>query len=95
MFQIGVQQRLYLSICKRGMSWESVSYFCIESFLFSDLKYGVIFMCTDDIDTRAITRRLREDGSLIGALTTDSSKTDEELIHAAKTWEIVGNSLSG
>ena len=54
-----------------------------------------MFMCTDDIDTRAITRRLREDGSLIGALTTDSSKTDEELLHAAKTWEIVGKSLSG
>lgn len=47
---------------------------------------------TDDVDTRAITRRLREDGSLIGALSTDPSKTDEELLDAAKTWEIVGKS---
>ena len=49
-------------------------------------------MCTDDIDTRAITRRLREDGSLIGALSTDSTKTEEELLHASKTWDIVGKS---
>ncbi|KAH7352563.1 hypothetical protein KP509_19G051900 [Ceratopteris richardii] len=46
-----------------------------------------------DVDTRAITRRLREDGSLVGALSTDTSKTDEELLHAARTWEIVGKDL--
>lgn len=43
-----------------------------------------------DIDTRAITRRLREEGSLIGVLTTDKSKTDDELMEMAKTWKIVG-----
>jgi len=43
-----------------------------------------------DIDTRAITRRLREVGSLIGVLTTDKSKTDDELITMSKTWSIVG-----
>lgn len=46
-----------------------------------------------DVDTRAITRRLREDGSLVGALSTDSSKTDEELLHTARTWDIVGKDL--
>ena len=50
----------------------------------------LFYFQTDDVDTRAITRRLREDGSLIGALSTDSTKTDEELLDAAKTWEIVG-----
>lgn len=46
-----------------------------------------------DVDTRAITRRLREDGSLIGALSTDPSKTDEELLDMARTWDIVGKDL--
>lgn len=46
-----------------------------------------------DIDTRAITRRLREDGSLIGVLTTDNSKTDDELIEMSKNWKIVGKDL--
>jgi carbamoyl-phosphate synthase small subunit len=45
---------------------------------------------TDDVDTRAITRRLREDGSLIGVLSTDNSKTDEELLQMSKSWDIVG-----
>jgi len=43
-----------------------------------------------DIDTRAITRRLREVGSLIGVLTTDKSKTDDDLIEMSKIWSIVG-----
>jgi carbamoyl-phosphate synthase small subunit len=46
-----------------------------------------------DIDTRAITRRLREVGSLIGVLTTDKSKTDDDLIEMSKTWSIVGKDL--
>lgn len=45
---------------------------------------------TDDVDTRAITRRLRQDGSLIGVLSTDNSKKDEELLHMSKSWNIVG-----
>ena len=36
-----------------------------------------------DVDTRAITRRLRQDGCLNGVITTDASLSDEELI--AKT----------
>ena len=45
---------------------------------------------TDDVDTRAITRRLREDGSLIGVLSTDQSQTDNELLEMAQKWKIVG-----
>jgi carbamoyl-phosphate synthase small subunit len=44
----------------------------------------------DDVDTRAITRRLREDGSLIGVLSTDQSLKDGELLEMAKNWKIVG-----
>ena len=36
-----------------------------------------------DVDTRAITRRLRTSGCLNGVITTDESLSDEELI--AKT----------
>ncbi|GJM86589.1 hypothetical protein PR202_ga02460 [Eleusine coracana subsp. coracana] len=46
-----------------------------------------------DVDTRAITRRLREDGSLIGVLSTDESRTDAELLEMAKKWKIVGVDL--
>ncbi|KAL0379176.1 UNVERIFIED_CONTAM: Carbamoyl-phosphate synthase small chain, chloroplastic [Sesamum radiatum] len=46
-----------------------------------------------DVDTRAITRRLREDGSLIGVLSTEESKTDEELLKVSRNWDIVGVDL--
>lgn len=46
-----------------------------------------------DVDTRAITRRLRQDGSLIGVLSTDDSRTDEDLLDMAKNWKIVGVDL--
>ncbi|KAG9457886.1 hypothetical protein H6P81_002394 [Aristolochia fimbriata] len=46
-----------------------------------------------DVDTRAITRRLRQDGSLIGVLSTEESKTDEELLEMSRTWDIVGVDL--
>lgn len=46
-----------------------------------------------DVDTRAITRRLREDGSLIGVLSTEESKADEELIEMSRSWDIVGVDL--
>ncbi|GFY91212.1 carbamoyl phosphate synthetase A [Actinidia rufa] len=48
---------------------------------------------SDDVDTRAITRRLRQDGSLIGVLSTEESKTDEELLEMSRTWDIVGVDL--
>ncbi|URE10499.1 carbamoyl-phosphate synthase small [Musa troglodytarum] len=47
----------------------------------------------DDVDTRAITRRLRQDGSLIGVLSTEESQTDEELLEIARKWKIVGVDL--
>eukprot|EP00271_Cylindrocystis_brebissonii_P009237 TRINITY_DN23939_c0_g1_i1.p1 TRINITY_DN23939_c0_g1~~TRINITY_DN23939_c0_g1_i1.p1 ORF type:complete len:455 (+),score=96.53 TRINITY_DN23939_c0_g1_i1:136-1500(+) len=50
-------------------------------------------MGISDIDTRAITKRLRDKGSLNGVLTTDSSKTDEELLTAAREFNIVGKDL--
>lgn len=46
-----------------------------------------------DVDTRAITRRLREDGSLIGVLSTEESKTDKMLLEMARSWDIVGVDL--
>ncbi|XP_016453893.1 carbamoyl phosphate synthase small chain, chloroplastic isoform X2 [Nicotiana tabacum] len=46
-----------------------------------------------DVDTRAITRRLRQDGSLIGVLSTENSKSDEELLEMSRTWDIVGVDL--
>ncbi|XP_059277771.1 carbamoyl-phosphate synthase small chain, chloroplastic-like [Lycium ferocissimum] len=49
-----------------------------------------LYHATDDVDTRAITRRLREDGNLIGVLSTDNSKSDEELLEMSRTWDIVG-----
>jgi carbamoylphosphate synthase small subunit len=54
----------------------------------------VLCDATDDVDTRAITRRLREDGSLIGVLSTDNSKTDEELLQMSKSWDIVGKDMT-
>ncbi|XP_042039508.1 carbamoyl-phosphate synthase small chain, chloroplastic-like [Salvia splendens] len=46
-----------------------------------------------DVDTRAITRRLRQDGSLIGVLSTEESKTEDELLNMSRTWNIVGVDL--
>lgn len=46
-----------------------------------------------DVDTRAITRRLRQDGSLIGVLCTEESKTDDELLELSRKWKIVGVDL--
>ncbi len=38
------------------------------------------------IDTRALTRRLREKGSLKGVLTTDGTPSDDELVEQARAW---------
>ncbi|XVE86594.1 hypothetical protein DITRI_Ditri18aG0046000 [Diplodiscus trichospermus] len=46
-----------------------------------------------DADTRAITRRLRQDGSLIGVLSTEQSRSDEELLEMSRSWDIVGIDL--
>lgn len=51
---------------------------------------GLFHHGADDVDTRAITRRLREDGSLIGVLSTEKSKSDDELLEMSRSWDIVG-----
>ena len=46
-----------------------------------------------NLDTRALTKVLRETGCLVGVVTTDASKTDAELVTMAKGWTIVGKDL--
>ena len=45
------------------------------------------------IDTRALTKALRDTGCLVGVLTTDASKSDADLVKMAKSWTIVGKDL--
>ena len=45
------------------------------------------------IDTRTLTKALRDTGCLVGVLTTDTSKTTEELVKIAKGWSIEGKDL--
>eukprot|EP00879_Flechtneria_rotunda_P028948 GHRR01031190.1.p1 GENE.GHRR01031190.1~~GHRR01031190.1.p1 ORF type:complete len:312 (+),score=46.78 GHRR01031190.1:35-970(+) len=46
-----------------------------------------------NLDTRALTKVLRETGCLNGVITTDHSKSNEELMNMAKNWTIVGKDL--
>ncbi|CAG9460623.1 unnamed protein product [Pedinophyceae sp. YPF-701] len=46
-----------------------------------------------DVDTRALTRVVRNYGCLNGVITTDLSKSDEELVAMAKEFDIVGKDL--
>ena len=46
-----------------------------------------------EIDTRALTKRIREKGSLVGVMTTDEGVSDDELVEMAKNWTIVGKDL--
>eukprot|EP00878_Enallax_costatus_P001809 GHUV01001967.1.p1 GENE.GHUV01001967.1~~GHUV01001967.1.p1 ORF type:complete len:464 (+),score=105.30 GHUV01001967.1:62-1453(+) len=46
-----------------------------------------------NVDTRALTKVLRETGCLNGVITTDASKSDEELVAMTKNWTIVGQDL--
>lgn len=48
-------------------------------------RYGIPGI--SEVDTRALTRRLREKGVLHAALCTDGSHTAEELLTMARTWE--------
>jgi len=45
------------------------------------------------IDTRQLTKVLRETGCLNGVVTADASKSDEELVAMTKNWNIVGQDL--
>jgi carbamoyl-phosphate synthase small subunit len=40
-----------------------------------------------EVDTRALTRHLRERGVLHGALCTDGSQSSQQLLHLAQNWE--------
>ncbi|KAI3713308.1 hypothetical protein L1987_71883 [Smallanthus sonchifolius] len=75
----------------RSLSISTSNYRCTESL--SDYLSKRNIMGIYDVDTRAITRRLREDGSLIGVLSTEESKTDEQLLEMSRTWDIVGVDL--
>jgi len=46
-----------------------------------------------NVDTRALTKVLRETGCLVGVISTDDSKSDDELAAMAKNWTIVGKDL--
>jgi carbamoyl-phosphate synthase small subunit len=46
-----------------------------------------------DVDTRAITRRLRDTGALNGIITTDLATPVEELVQQTKSWSILGKDL--
>ncbi len=39
-----------------------------------------------EVDTRALTRRLRDGGSMKGVLTTEAAPSDEELVRQARAW---------
>ena len=45
------------------------------------------------MDTRAITRRLRDTGALNGIITTDMTTAAEELVQQTKSWSILGKDL--
>lgn len=54
-------------------------------------KHNVLGLC--NLDTRALTKVLRETGCLNGVICTDASKSDEELVAMTKNWTIVGKDL--
>lgn len=75
----------------RSLSISTSNWRCVEPL--GDYLAKRNIMGIYDVDTRAITRRLREDGSLIGVLSTDNSKTDDELLQMSRSWDIVGIDL--
>ncbi|KZV17306.1 carbamoyl-phosphate synthase small chain, chloroplastic-like [Dorcoceras hygrometricum] len=75
----------------RSLSISTSNWRCTEAL--GDYLASRNVMGIYDVDTRAITRRLREDGSLIGVLSTDKSHTNEELLEMSRTWDIVGVDL--
>ncbi|KAL9291816.1 putative carbamoyl-phosphate synthase (glutamine-hydrolyzing) [Arabidopsis thaliana] len=71
----------------RSLSISTSNWRCTKTF--GDYLAERNIMGIYDLDTRAITRRLRESGSLNGVLSTDGSKTDEELLHMSRSWDIL------
>ncbi|GLU20380.1 hypothetical protein SLE2022_365830 [Rubroshorea leprosula] len=75
----------------RSLSMTTSNWRCAETL--GDYLAERNIMGIYDVDTRAITRRLRQDGSLIGVLSTENSKTDGELLEISRSWDIVGVDL--
>ncbi len=46
-----------------------------------------------NVDTRQLTKKLRETGCLVGVISTDAAKSDEELLAMTRNWTIVGKDL--
>ena len=64
-------------------SKKTLAQFCKEQ--------GVIGIA--DVDTRRLTRILRDCGCVNGAISDDESKSDEDLVQVAKEFNIVGRDL--
>ncbi|CAM8918961.1 unnamed protein product [Rhodiola kirilowii] len=75
----------------RSLSIGTSNWRCVETL--GDYLTKRNIMGIYDVDTRAITRRLRQDGSLIGVLSTEESRTDEDLLQMSRSWDIVGVDL--
>ncbi|KAL1290844.1 hypothetical protein HN51_059381 [Arachis hypogaea] len=85
-------RRCFLSgLVIRSLSISTSNWRCVKAL--GDYLAERNIMGIYDVDTRAITRRLRQDGSLIGVLSTDNSKTEQELLQISQSWNIVGIDL--
>ncbi|QCE07949.1 carbamoyl-phosphate synthase small subunit [Vigna unguiculata] len=89
-YSLGVSRCVVIPVVEGSLFVGSLKEGCIVSNL--QVWYFPSF-CPDDVDTRAITRRLRQDGNLIGVLSTDNSITDEEPLKMSRSWDIVGIDL--
>ncbi|RZC71199.1 hypothetical protein C5167_034429 [Papaver somniferum] len=81
------QQCFLAGLVVRSLSMSTSNWRCTEHL--SDYLAKRNIMGIYDVDTRAITRRLRQDGSLRGVLSTDASKTDKDLLEMSHNWSIV------
>ncbi|RZC63472.1 hypothetical protein C5167_025228 [Papaver somniferum] len=85
------QQCFLGGLVVRSLSPSTSNWRCTEPL--SDYLAKRNIMGIYDVDTRAITRRLRQEGSLKGVLSTDGSKTDKDLLYMSHKWDIVGVDL--
>ncbi|KAI3952945.1 hypothetical protein MKX01_028637 [Papaver californicum] len=85
------QQCFLGGLVVRSLSPSTSNWRCTEPL--SDYLAKRNIMGIYDVDTRAITRRLRQEGSLKGVLSTDGSKTDKDLLDMSHKWDIVGVDL--
>lgn len=72
----------------RSLTLEVSNYRSTQSLPEYCAAQGVIGIA--NLDTRELTRRLRDNGALVSVISTDSSKSDEELVAMAKGWKIEG-----